>query len=75
MLISSAVTPPVAPQPRSAAVSGTGSRMVLTDGKMTYAQFAAKHQTTVDKLNELNALVIPPHATLAKGAELRVPTW
>ena len=68
----SAQAAPLAASPRT---RGSASRMVLTDGTMTYAQFAAKHQTSVDKLNELNALAIPPHAILAKGADLRVPTW
>jgi LysM repeat protein len=75
LISASAGAAQAAPMTASPRTRGSASRMVLTDGSMTYAQFAAKHQTSVDKLNELNALAIPPHAILAKGAELRVPTW
>lgn len=48
-------------------------RSVTIDGEMTYAAFAAKHGTNIDRLNDLNGLDLTNSTVLAKGSELYVP--
>jgi len=67
---------PVSP-PQSAATAATPAkqpviRSVMIDGEMTYGQFAAKHGTNPDRLNELNGLDLKAATVLAKGSELYV---
>jgi hypothetical protein len=40
---------------------------------ITYADFARRHGTTVQRLNSLNYLNLPETTILARGAELLVP--
>jgi LysM repeat protein len=67
---------PISP-PQSAASAATPTkqpviRSVMIDGEMTYGQFAAKHGTNPDRLNELNGLDLTAATVLAKGSELYV---
>jgi hypothetical protein len=39
---------------------------------MTYGEFAAKHGTQIERLNELNGLDLNQNTVLAKGSELYV---
>ena len=80
-----AATPAAAPPAPRAAVSAkpaaSGStpaakpniRSVTIDGTTTYGEFAAKHGTTINRLNELNALELVETTVLAKGSELYIP--
>jgi hypothetical protein len=40
---------------------------------MTYGEFAAKHGTSIGRLNDLNGLDLANATVLAKGSELYVP--
>ena len=72
--------------PESASVKKTGDskpttptpgkpnfRTIAIEGNSTYGEFAAKHGTTVSRLNELNSLDLVAGTALAKGMELNVP--
>ena len=72
--------------PESASVKNTGDskpttptpgkpnfRTIAIEGNSTYGEFAAKHGTTVSRLNELNSLDLVAGTALAKGMELNVP--
>lgn len=78
-LAASAPAPPGVAKKSSAAPSGTPAaaksnvRLVGIDGTTTYGEFAAKHGTTVSRLNDLNALNLVESTVLAKGSELNVP--
>ena len=48
-------------------------RSVTIEGEMSYAEFAAKHGTSIDRLNDLNGLDLTNSTVLAKGSELYVP--
>lgn len=48
-------------------------RSVTIEGEMTYGEFAAKHGTDPDRLNDLNGLDLTHATVLAKGSELYVP--
>ncbi len=58
---------PVSQEPAKGAV-----KSVIIDGEMTYGEFAAKHGTRIDRLNELNGLDLLQNTVLAKGSELYV---
>ncbi len=58
---------PVSREPAKGAV-----KSVIIDGEMTYGEFAAKHGTQIDRLNELNGLDLLQNTVLAKGSELYV---
>ncbi len=60
-----------APAPAASAPK-TAVHSVTIDGEMTYGEFAAKHGTQVERLNELNGLDLPQNTVLAKGSELYV---
>ncbi|MEI6605988.1 MAG: LysM peptidoglycan-binding domain-containing protein [Verrucomicrobiota bacterium] len=60
--------------PATPAAAQANVRSVPINGNTTYGEFAAKHGTTVSRLNELNALDLVATAPLAKGSELNVPT-
>jgi len=70
---------PSAAKTSSTAPAGTTApakanvRLVGIDGNTTYGEFAAKHGTTVMRLNELNSLELVESTALAKGSELNVP--
>lgn len=65
--------PAPAPAPAEAPKPATNSiRTVKTDGKMTYGEFATRHNTSIDRLNEINGLNFPQSTVLAEGSELYV---
>ena len=67
-------TPPSSAKPLAESPSAKANiRSVPINGNTTYGEFAAKHGTTVSRLNELNALDLVATAPLAKGSELNVP--
>ena len=49
------------------------TRAVTIESKMTYGEFAAKHGTDVNRLNDLNGLDLTQATELAEGSELFVP--
>jgi lipoprotein NlpD len=77
---SSAATPTAPGASSATAVSSAAPRpqpviqSVTVYDSPTYGEFATKHGTTVDRLNDLNALNLVENAVLAKGSELLVPT-
>lgn len=48
-------------------------RKITIDQEVTFGEFAAKHGTTAEKLNDLNGWTLSNSTTLAKGSELYVP--
>jgi LysM repeat protein len=63
---------PDSPAPVSSELPKGTVKSVIIDGEMTYGEFAAKHGTQIDKLNELNGLDLSQNTVLAKGSELYV---
>lgn len=61
------------PQSADEVKSEAQPRTVMVDSVMTYGEFAAKHGTDVERLNELNGLDLVPSTVLAKGSELYIP--
>ena len=63
-----------APSPSSATLAAKPPiRSVTTDGATTYGEFAEKHGTSINRLNDLNALDLVEATVLAKGSELYIP--
>lgn len=48
-------------------------RPVMIDGEMTYGEFASRHGTNPNRLNDLNGLDLTSATVLARGSELYVP--
>jgi LysM repeat protein len=48
-------------------------RPIRIEKEITYGQFAAKHNTTTRRLDELNGLELDPSTVLAQGSELYIP--
>jgi LysM repeat protein len=48
------------------------SKPIKITEKMTFEEFARKHNTTTDRINELNNLRLDPSSNLAKGSEFYV---
>lgn len=48
-------------------------RSIIIQNETTYGDFAGKHGTTTERLNELNGLSLGRSTVLAKGSELYVP--
>lgn len=48
-------------------------RPVRVEKEITYGQFAAKHNTSTRRLDELNGLELDPSTVLAQGSELYIP--
>lgn len=48
-------------------------RPVRIEKEITYGQFAAQHDTTTRRLDELNGLELDPSTVLAQGSELYTP--
>lgn len=67
-----AVEQPLPPAPQTQS-GRQGIRTVTIEGQMRYGAFAAKHGTTTERLNQLNALDLDARTVLAKGSELYVP--
>ncbi len=77
---STAVSPPAAPAHAATAAASsapkkekTAIKYVTIDGSTTFGEFAAKHGTDINHLNDLNALDLVDTTVLAKGSELYVP--
>lgn len=60
------------PAPSTTPAPKTAVHSVTIDGEMTYGEFAAKHGTQIERLNELNGLDLNQNTVLAKGSELYV---
>lgn len=58
---------PVIEKPRAS------ERPIHIEKEITYGQFAAKHNTTTRRLDELNGLELDPSTVLAQGSELYIP--
>ncbi|MEI7912716.1 MAG: LysM peptidoglycan-binding domain-containing protein [Verrucomicrobiota bacterium] len=61
------------PLPATAAAEKPSLRSVTIDGTTTFGEFAAKHGTSISRLNDLNALELVDSTVLARGSELYVP--
>jgi LysM repeat protein len=61
------------PPPQTTIKSTSEVRSVPIMESITYADFARRHGTTVQRLNSLNYLNLPETTILARGAELLVP--
>ena len=71
-----AAAPPPPADPPTPAVKTVDKRKthaVKIENEMTYGEFAAKHGTDTNRLNDLNGLDLPKSSVLAKGSELYVP--
>ena len=66
-ILNSPVPAPVEQKPRAS------ERPVRIDKEITYGQFAAKHNTSTRRLDELNGLELDPSTVLAQGSELYIP--
>jgi hypothetical protein len=51
----------------------TGIHPIPVTEKISFGEFAAKHGTTITKLNELNGLSLNGSTILAEGSELYIP--
>ncbi|RPJ35835.1 MAG: LysM peptidoglycan-binding domain-containing protein [Verrucomicrobiaceae bacterium] len=69
------VESPAAPEtaPAESPPANGGVRTVMVDAETTFGEFAAKHGTDIQRLNELNGLDLTSATVLAKGSELYVP--
>ena len=63
---------PATPAPNPQPAAKTQVHSVVIDSEMTYGEFAAKHGTKIERLNELNGLDLAQATVLAKGSELYV---
>jgi hypothetical protein len=54
----------------AAAVPSKKYQAVVVERDMTFGEFAALHQTSTERLNELNGLDLSSTTTLAKGSEI-----
>lgn len=48
-------------------------RPIRIEKEITYGQFAKNHNTTAERLDELNGLELDPSTVLAQGSELYIP--
>ncbi len=69
----SSLPSPDAASPADAPASKPVIRSVTIDGEMTYGEFAARHGSDVQRLNDLNGLDLDTSTVLAKGSELYIP--
>ena len=69
--------PPAGAEPaaenENAAQAAESIIKVTVDAEITYGEFAAKHGTDVERLNELNGYDLNSATVLARGSELYVP--
>jgi len=61
------------PPPAAKTVDKKKTHAVKIENEMTYGEFATKHGTDTNRLNDLNGLDLPKSSVLAKGSELYVP--
>ncbi|MEY3395521.1 MAG: hypothetical protein RL346_1757 [Verrucomicrobiota bacterium] len=66
------LTPPSTNSASKAPTSVDPSKPIKITEKMTFEEFAKKHNTTTDRINELNNLRLDPSSNLAKGSEFYV---
>lgn len=66
-ILNSPTPAPVEQKPRAS------ERPVRIEKEITYGQFAAKHNTSTRRLDELNGLELDPSTVLAQGSELYIP--
>lgn len=64
--------PQSSPAPAHTEPAKTAVHSVVIDSETTYGEFAAKHGTQIERLNELNGLDLNQNTVLAKGSELYV---
>lgn len=69
---SSSSTPLTETASNDSAISGKITTVTVKE-QMTFGDFAAKHKSTVDKINILNGLDLNSSTVLAEGSELYVP--
>lgn len=73
----SALTPapsnPTLSNPAPTEKPRASERPIRIEKEITYGQFAAKHNTTTRRLDELNGLELDPSTVLAQGSELYIP--
>jgi len=67
-----AIAPPPVSQPSPPSEAVEPGNTVTIDDEMTYAEFAAKHGTTVEKLNVINGFDLVGTTILAKGSQIYV---
>ena len=67
-----AIAPPPVSQPSPPSEAVEPGNTVTIDDEMTYAEFAAKHGTTVEKLNANNGFDLVGSTILAKGSQIYV---
>ena len=67
-----AIDPPPVSQPSPPTEAVEPGNTVTIDDEMTYAEFAAKHGTTVEKLNANNGFDLVGSTILAKGSQIYV---
>lgn len=67
-----AIDPPPVSQPSTPSEAVEPGNTVTIDNEMTYAEFAAKHGTTVEKLNANNGFDLVGSTILAKGSQIYV---
>ena len=67
-----AIAPPPVSQPSPPSEAVEPGNTVTIDNEMTYAEFAAKHGTTVEKLNANNGFDLVGSTILAKGSQIYV---
>jgi LysM repeat protein len=67
-----AIDPPPVSQPSPPSEAVEPGNTVTIDDEMTYAEFAAKHGTTVEKLNANNGFDLVGSTILAKGSQIYV---
>ena len=67
-----AIAPPPVSQPSPPSEVVETVNTVTIDDEMTYAEFAAKHGTTVEKLNANNGFDLVGSTILAKGSQIYV---
>ena len=67
-----AIDPPPVSQPSPPSEAVEPGNTVTIDNEMTYAEFAAKHGTTVEKLNANNGFDLVGSTILAKGSQIYV---
>lgn len=65
-------TPEPTPLPEPEIEAPTDHAIILTED-MSFEAFAKKHNTTVDKLNEINGWDLPAQTKLARGSEVYLP--
>ncbi len=65
---------PAAPDKPAAEPVSKKPRAITIDSEMTYGEFAKKHGTDANRLNDLNGLDLNAATILAKGSELYVPS-